>query len=103
VSEHYTKTTKECEGWCPSCNRMTIHRVDGGRKGPCIDAQHGDPTRTDPGIAQFRVVYLDKDTWKRKQQDFVVFDEALSFFRRHGGSEICTLWKTSTKPHLQLR
>lgn len=40
MPEHYTKNTLECTAWCKKCDRMTQHRVDGGRRGPCIDPQH---------------------------------------------------------------
>jgi hypothetical protein len=37
MTEHYTRNTETATAWCARCNRMTEHRVDGGRKGPCID------------------------------------------------------------------
>ena len=37
---HYTKNTLEVTAWCPQCHRDTQHRVDEGRQGPCIDADH---------------------------------------------------------------
>ena len=40
MPEHYTKNTLECTAWCRRCQRMTQHRVDGGRRGPCIDPAH---------------------------------------------------------------
>lgn len=40
MPEHYTKNTEECTAWCAKCQRMTQHRVDGGRRGPCIDPAH---------------------------------------------------------------
>lgn len=40
MPEHYTKNTLECTVWCAKCQRMTQHRVDGGRRGPCIDPAH---------------------------------------------------------------
>jgi hypothetical protein len=43
MTEHYTRNTLECTAWCARCQRMTQHRVDGGRKGPCIDPKHLKP------------------------------------------------------------
>jgi ribosomal protein L44E len=36
LSEHYTRNTLECTVWCKRCNAMTQHRVDTGRRGPCL-------------------------------------------------------------------
>jgi len=40
MPEHYTKNTLECTAWCARCQRDTQHRVDSGRRGPCIDPAH---------------------------------------------------------------
>lgn len=40
MPEHFTKNTEECTAWCPKCQRETQHRVDDGRRGPCIDPGH---------------------------------------------------------------
>ena len=40
MPEHFTKNTLGCTAWCARCDRMTQHRVDGGRRGPCIDPAH---------------------------------------------------------------
>jgi len=36
MPEHYTKNTLEATVWCNRCNAMTQHRVDSGRRGPCL-------------------------------------------------------------------
>lgn len=36
MPEHYTKNTLEATCWCNPCNAMTQHRVDNGRRGPCL-------------------------------------------------------------------
>jgi len=36
MPEHYTKNTLECTAWCNKCANFTQHRVDTGRRGPCI-------------------------------------------------------------------
>lgn len=35
MPEHYTKSTVSAAFWCKRCARETLHRVDGGRRGPC--------------------------------------------------------------------
>jgi len=35
--EHYTKNTEACTAFCKKCGRDTQHRVDGGRRGPCLE------------------------------------------------------------------
>lgn len=39
MAEHYTRNTESATAWCNRCQRMTTHRVDGGRKGPCLEHQ----------------------------------------------------------------
>jgi uncharacterized paraquat-inducible protein A len=34
--KHYTKNTVSVQAWCNKCKTHTYHRVDGGRRGPCI-------------------------------------------------------------------
>lgn len=36
MPEHYTKNTLECTAYCKKCAAMTQHRVDSGRRGPCL-------------------------------------------------------------------
>ena len=37
MGEHYTKNTQECNVWCNKCQKSTPHRVDSGRRGPCLE------------------------------------------------------------------
>ena len=37
MPEHYTKNTLECTVYCLRCGKDTQHRVDGGRRGPCLE------------------------------------------------------------------
>lgn len=37
MSEHYTLETVEVKVWCRVCRQPTMHRVDGGRRGPCLE------------------------------------------------------------------
>lgn len=43
MPEHYTRNTETATAWCNKCNRMTVHRIDGGRKGPCLE--HDTPVK----------------------------------------------------------
>lgn len=36
MPEHYTKKTVSVARFCPKCGRETTHRVDNGRRGPCL-------------------------------------------------------------------
>jgi hypothetical protein len=46
MGEHYTRNTTEVTAWCKQCQRMTQHRVDGGRLGPCLE--HETPVKPKP-------------------------------------------------------
>jgi|SRR5215475_12268966 len=35
-NQHYTKSTVQAKLYCRKCGDWTMHRVDGGRKGPCL-------------------------------------------------------------------
>jgi ribosomal protein L44E len=37
MHEHYPKATIEVSVWCNRCGKFTMHRVDDGRRGPCLD------------------------------------------------------------------
>lgn len=37
MGEHYTRNTESVTAWCNKCQRVTEHRVDGVRKGPCLE------------------------------------------------------------------
>jgi len=37
MPEHYTRNTLECTVYCKRCGKDTQHRVDGGRRGPCLE------------------------------------------------------------------
>ena len=37
MPEHYTRNTESVTAWCNVCRRETQHRVDGGRRGPCLE------------------------------------------------------------------
>ena len=43
MTEHYTRNTESATSWCKKCGRMTEHRVDDGRPGPCLDEKHPVP------------------------------------------------------------
>jgi hypothetical protein len=36
MSEHYPKGAAWVKVWCKKCNKETAHRVDDGRRGPCL-------------------------------------------------------------------
>lgn len=37
MPEHFTRSTVSAAFYCKKCQRETQHRIDGGRKGPCLE------------------------------------------------------------------
>lgn len=37
MTEHFTKNTVAASFYCSRCEMFTMHRIDGGRKGPCLN------------------------------------------------------------------
>lgn len=37
MTEHFTKNTVSASFYCSKCSKHTQHRIDGGRKGPCLE------------------------------------------------------------------
>lgn len=37
MTQHFTRNTVSAEFWCSKCSKFTQHRIDKGRKGPCLD------------------------------------------------------------------
>lgn len=37
MTEHYTRNTVSASAWCPKCQKRTQHRIDGVRRGPCLE------------------------------------------------------------------
>ena len=48
MTEHFTRNTVSATFHCGKCGKPTAHRIDKGRKGPCLeciarlDAQHAN-------------------------------------------------------------
>lgn len=40
MGQHYTRNTVETSEWCKKCGKMTMHRVDGVKLGPCLTCLH---------------------------------------------------------------
>jgi len=36
MTEHFTRNTVSAAFWCGKCSAQTQHRIDNGRKGPCL-------------------------------------------------------------------
>lgn len=43
MPEHFTRNTVSASYWCAKCSKATQHRVDGGRRGPCIPCMEAVP------------------------------------------------------------
>jgi len=37
MPQHYTKATVSASEWCNVCGKATMHRVDAGRRGSCLE------------------------------------------------------------------
>lgn len=37
MTEHFTRSTVSSAFYCSKCGKMTQHRIDKGRKGPCLE------------------------------------------------------------------
>lgn len=37
MTEHFTRNTVSAEFYCSWCGKRTQHRIDGVRKGPCLE------------------------------------------------------------------
>lgn len=37
MTQHFTRNTISAEFWCAKCKKPTQHRIDGVRKGPCLE------------------------------------------------------------------
>jgi hypothetical protein len=37
MTQHFTKSTVSAAFYCGKCEKFTQHRIDSGRKGPCLE------------------------------------------------------------------
>jgi hypothetical protein len=37
MTQHFTRSTVSAEFYCGKCGKKTQHRIDDGRKGPCLE------------------------------------------------------------------
>jgi hypothetical protein len=37
MTQHFTRNTVSAALWCAKCKKETQHRIDGVRKGPCLE------------------------------------------------------------------
>lgn len=49
---HFTKSTVSASFYCPTCNKDTEHRIDDGRRGPCLNPDHRKETAKEETPAQ---------------------------------------------------
>lgn len=43
--QHFTRSTTQVLAYCPTCNRLTMHRVDDRRLGPCLEHEASGMTK----------------------------------------------------------
>lgn len=63
MTEHFTRNTVSASFYCGKCGKSTQHRIDDGRKGPCLDciarlnAEHAaKPSSPPPQISLFEEI-----------------------------------------------
>jgi hypothetical protein len=56
MTQHFTRNTISAALYCPKCKKQTQHRVDGVRKGPCLDC-----------IARLNVEHAELELERRRQ------------------------------------
>ena len=57
MTQHFTRNTVSAALWCAKCRKQTQHRIDGVRKGPCLECiarletqhQEGRPDKVEQG------------------------------------------------------
>lgn len=49
---HLTRNAIEARYYCRKCNKQTMHRIDSGRKGPCLECLARQPKRSLKNIYQ---------------------------------------------------
>ena len=37
MTQHFTRNTVSASLWCAKCQKPTQHRIDGVKKGPCLE------------------------------------------------------------------
>lgn len=52
MPEHFNKQTVEATVWCNPCGKPTPHRIDDGRRGPCLICMAKPLPVTEPESAQ---------------------------------------------------
>lgn len=63
MSEHFTRNTVSASAWCSKCQKLTQHRIDDRRKGPCLECI----ARGDREHAERR---LDRAEYRRQRELF---------------------------------
>lgn len=74
MPEHYTKDTVQAAAYCKPCCKQTMHRIDDGRLGPCMECmakrekEHADrKSRPEPKQANlFQAAVLPSPTEEQK-------------------------------------
>ena len=68
MPEHFTRNTLECTAWCNPCGGMTQHRVDDGRRGPCLACMAKAEKRiaADGGWSKAQLAKKKKDEQERQ-------------------------------------
>lgn len=63
MTQHFTRSTVSASFYCSKCGKMTQHRIDGGRKGPCLEC-----------IAKLEKLYQQHEEFERERKSQSAFD-----------------------------
>lgn len=69
MAEHYTRNTVQVSAWCPKCRKETMHRVDAGQRGPCLECIANKPMPTGsffcPECQEWTTHRMDNGGWTK--------------------------------------
>lgn len=58
MPHHFTKATVSASFYCNSCGKDTEHRIDDGRRGPCLNPEHRKREEKPPAPAAEQIDLL---------------------------------------------
>ena len=61
MTQHFTRNTVSASHWCGKCQKQTQHRIDKGRKGPCIPCSERADEEYFDRLAQERLAPKQKE------------------------------------------
>ena len=63
MTQHFTRSTVSAAFYCSKCAKVTQHRIDDGRKGPCLEC-----------ISKLEKLYQQHEDFERELKNQGAFD-----------------------------